>query len=141
MFANSLRRRALSVYLLHMGGPNGDALEWEALFSTRFLSRLNKMGVTRAASTGEADVVLVTGLLTERNLDKVLTELANMHVSSTLVVAGDAAIDGGEWAEADLPGLSEYPLSHYVDVQITVPGNPPTPQALLVALGAAVSAE
>ncbi len=135
MFSNSVRRRALSVYLLHMGGPNGEKLEWQALFSSRFLPSLRKMGVTVAASAGEADVALVTGVLTERNLDAVLAELARMPASSSLVVAGDAAINGGAWAES--PGLSEYPLSHYVDVQITVPGSPPTPQALLAVLIAA----
>ena len=141
MFANSVRRRALSIYLLHMGGPNGDALEWEALFTPRFLPRLRKMGAIRVTSARDADVVMVTGLLTERNRDAVLRELAQMPVSSALVVAGDAAIDGGEWADADMPGLSEYPLSHYVDVRITVPGSPPTPQALIAALGASLSAE
>ncbi len=97
------------------------------------------MGLTEAASPDEADVVMVTGVLTERNRDSVIKELARMPASSSLVVAGDAAIDGGAWA--DMPGLCEYPLSHYVDVQITVPGSPPTPQALLAALGAAVNAE
>lgn len=135
MFANSLRRRALSVYLLHMGGPNGDALEWQSLFSPRFLPRLRKMGVAVVASAGDADVALITGVLTERNLDAVLGELARLPTSSTLVVVGDAAIDGGAWAES--PGLSEYSLSHYIDVQITVPGSPPTPQAMLAALIAA----
>lgn len=138
MFALSVRRRALSVYLLHMGGPNGDALEWQALLSQRFQSRLRKLGVTEAPSVEDADVVLVTGVLTERNLDAVLAELARMPASSNLVVVGDAAIDGGAWASADMPGLAEYSLSHYVDVQITVPGSPPTPQALLAALNAAV---
>ncbi|HKP54540.1 MAG TPA: hypothetical protein VJ183_18035 [Chloroflexia bacterium] len=141
MFANIVRRRALSIYLLHMGGPNADALEWEALFTPRFLPRLQKMGATRAASARDADVVVVTGLLTEANRDDVLSELAQMSMSSTLVVAGDAAIDGGEWADANMPGLAEYPLSHYVDVQITVPGSPPTPQALIAALSAVLSAE
>jgi Ni,Fe-hydrogenase III small subunit len=141
MFANSVRRRALSIYLLHMGGPNSDALEWEALFTPRFLPRLRKMGATRAASAAEADVVVVTGVLTEANRDVVLAELAQMPVSSALVLAGDAAIDGGAWGDVEMPGLSEYPLSHYVDVQITVPGSPPTPQALLAALGAVLSAE
>ena len=141
MFANAVRRRALSVYLLHMGGPNGDAVEWQALWSSRFQARLGKMGVTQVSSAGEADVVVVTGTLTEGNRVGVLEELARMPVSSSLIVAGDAAIDGGAWADVDMPGLSEYPLSHYVDVQITVPGSPPTPQALLAALGAAVNAE
>lgn len=139
MFANSLRRQVLYVYLLHMGGPDGDALEWQALASSRFLARLRKLGVAQVSSAEEADVVIVTGVLTERNRDAVIEELARMPATSSLVVAGDAAIDGGVWA--DMPGLSEYPLSHYIDVQITVPGSPPTPQALLAALGAAVNAE
>ncbi len=139
MFANALRRRVLSVYLLHMGGPNGDALEWQALSSVRFLARLRKLGLIQVSSPGEADVIVVTGVLTERNRDTVIGELAKMPASSSLVIAGDAAIDGGAWA--DMPGLSEYPLSHYIDVQITVPGSPPTPQALLAALGAVVNAE
>jgi len=137
--SNYIRRRSLAVCLLHMGGPNGDALEWEALWTPRFTVRLRKMGVTRVWSVGDADVVVVTGVLTERNREGVLAGLANLPASSALVVAGDAAINGGVWGRLDMPGLSEYPLSHYVDVQITVPGNPPSPQAIVAALLAVVS--
>lgn len=136
---NNLRRRSLSVCLLHMGGPNGDALEWEALFTPHFLQRLRKMGVRRVSSVEQAEIVVVTGLLTESNIDGVLAALSTLPASSTLIVAGDAAINGGIWSRVDMPGLSEYPLSHYVDVQITVPGSPPTPQALLAALVAATA--
>jgi Ni,Fe-hydrogenase III small subunit len=119
-----------------MGGWNGDALEWEALLSPRFLPRLLKLGVEIVATPQEANVLVVTGLLTLGNLDAVLQEIARMSQPSVLVAAGDAAIDGGIWARLDLPGLAPYPLSHYADVHITIPGNPPSPQALLVALTA-----
>ena len=36
-----------------------------------------------------------------------------------------------------MPHLAPYPISHYADVQVTVPGGPPTPQALIAALAAA----
>ena len=36
-----------------------------------------------------------------------------------------------------MPGLDPHGLSHYAEVQITVPGDPPTPQALLAAIAAA----
>jgi Ni,Fe-hydrogenase III small subunit len=36
-----------------------------------------------------------------------------------------------------MPGLDAHSLSHYADVQITVPGDPPTPQALIAAIAAA----
>jgi Ni,Fe-hydrogenase III small subunit len=84
-------------------------------------------------------VLVVTGLLTQGNLDAVLREIARMPQPSLVVAAGDAAINGGVWARLGLPGLPLYPLSHYVDVQITVPGTPPAPQALLAALAAIAS--
>jgi len=84
-------------------------------------------------------VLVVTGLLTQGNLDAVLREIARMPQPSMVVAAGDAAINGGSWSRLGLPGLAPYLLSHYVDVQITVPGNPPTPQALLAALAAIAS--
>ena len=133
------RRRSLGVYHLHMGGWNGDALEWEALLSPRFVPRLRKLGVGVVFSAAEADIILVTGLLTRQNLDAVLHEVASMPEPSAIVAAGDAAIDGGAWGLMELPGLNPYPLRHYAEVRITVPGSPPTPQALLAALVAAAS--
>ena len=138
MFAG-IKRRSLYVYHLQMGGWNGDALEWEALFSPRFLPRLRKLGVSAVPSVEEADVVVATGLLTHANLDAVLAEIALMPQTCTLIAAGDAAINGGIWAREQLPGISPYPLSHYADISIIVPGNPPTPQSLLAALAAAAS--
>ena len=125
------------MYHLHMGGPDADALEWRALKSSRFAPRLRQMGVQHVARASEADVVVLTGVLTARNLDAVLAEVAQMPSPSVLVAAGDAATDGGAWANARMPGLEHYPLSHYVDVQVSVPGEPPTPQALIAALAAA----
>jgi Ni,Fe-hydrogenase III small subunit len=137
MFANTARHNSLSVYHLHMGGPDADALEWQALLSPRFAPRLAQMGVTHASSTSTADVVVVTGLLTDRNLDAVLAELASMPSPSVLVVVGDCAINGGPWAKAHMASPSLHPLSYYADVQVSVPGDPPTPQALIAALSAA----
>ncbi len=128
------RRKALGVYHLHMGGWNGDALEWEALLSPRFLPRLRKLGVEAVFSPLDADVMLVTGLLTVGNLDAVLAEIARLPEPSVVIAVGDAAIDGGAWARMELPGLNPHPLSHYADVRIAVPGNPPNPQAIFAAL-------
>lgn len=137
MFMNLIRPRSLSVCHLHMGGPDADAMEWQALMSPRFELRLRHMGVRFTRSTSEADVVVVTGLLTRRNMDSVLARLALMPSPSALVTAGDCAINGGQWAKAGMPALSPYPLSHYADVNVSVPGDPCTPQALVAALVAA----
>lgn len=125
------------MYHLHLGGAEGDALEWRGLSAPRFQARLKQMGVCMVASVVEADVVVVTGLLTGGNLDAAMLELDAMTTPSVLVAIGDAAIDGGIWARSAAPGLAPYPLGHYADVALAVPGSPPSPQALLEALAAA----
>ena len=125
------------VYHLHMGGPDAAAVEWSALRTPRFESRLIHSGVTEVESAAQADVVVVTGLLTSRNLDSVLAELATAPSPSVLVAGGDTVINQRGWSSLKLPGLAPFPLNHYVEVQISVPGNPPTPQALIAALAAA----
>jgi Ni,Fe-hydrogenase III small subunit len=127
----------LFVYHLHMGGPDAAAIEWSALRAPRFQSRLMQSGVAEVDAARQADVVVVTGLLTLRNLDSVLAELATTPSPSVLVAAGDSVINPKGWSRLKLPGLAPYALNHYVEVQISVPGNPPTPQALIAAIAAA----
>jgi Ni,Fe-hydrogenase III small subunit len=78
--------------------------------------------------------MLVTGLLLTRNLDATLREMASLPQPSVIVVVGDAAIDGGQWARLEMPGLAEYPLSHYADIGFHVPGDPPTPQEIIAVI-------
>jgi Ni,Fe-hydrogenase III small subunit len=137
MLPISSRQKSLYVYHLHMGGPDVDALEWRSLRSPRFAPRLEQTGIAYVYSPAEADVVILTGLLLARNLDAVLTELSKVPSPAVLVAAGDAAINGGPWAKLDMPPVAPYPIGHYADIQVTVPGGPPTPQALIAALAAA----
>ena len=128
---------SLYVYHFHLGGPDGDALEWRALLASKYAQRLVQMGAAMVGSAREADVVVVTGVLTARNLDVVLAELARMPAPSVIVAAGDAATGHGIWSHAHLPGLWRHHLGHYVEIAVSVSGNPPTPQALIAALVAA----
>ena len=137
MFRESPRQRSLSVYHLHMGGADGDALEFEALKARRFDARLRAMGVRFVDAAWDADIVVLTGLLLRSTLDYVLQKLSNIPQPSVLIAAGDCAINGGRWASAETPGLAPYPLSHYADIQISVPGDPVTAQALVASLVAA----
>ncbi len=137
MPAYSAFERSLFVYHLHMGGADADAWEWRSLSAPRYRAKLRQLGVQFVGSAREADVVVVTGLLLAGNLAGVLVQLALMPFPSAVVAAGDAACTGGIWAEEGLPGLAPYPLSHYADVQLTIPGSPPTPQALIEGLAAA----
>lgn len=137
MLTNSARQKSVYVYHLYMGGADADAMECGALLAPRFQVRLRHLGIRFVATAAEADIVLVTGLLLVRNAGSVMEELAAMTSPAVLVAVGDAAINGGVWGEHALPGLAPYPLGHYADVGLSVPGNPPTPQAILAGLAAA----
>ena len=137
MFIGSARQKSVAVYHLHMGGPDAAALEWRALRSPRFDARLKALGMRFVTSAWEADVMVITGLLLEHAIDAVLRELASHPQPSVVIAAGDEAINGGQWSKLEMPALAPYPLSHYADIQISVPGDPPTPQALIAALAAA----
>jgi Ni,Fe-hydrogenase III small subunit len=137
MFAPAARHRSLFVYALHMGGPDADALEVEDLLSSRYANRLEQLGVTFVPGPERADIVVATGLLTEGNMSAVFEALGRVPSPSVLVAAGDAAVSGSLWSRADLPAVSAHPLSHFAEVTLTVPGDPPTPQALVAAISAA----
>jgi formate hydrogenlyase subunit 7 len=135
MFANFARQRSIAVYHLHMGGPDGDAAACDALCAPRFETRLGALGIYFVNSAAQADVMLVTGLLLARYLDSVLREIASLPQPSTLITVGDCAINGGQWAKLEMPGLSAHPLSYYADIPFHVPGDPPAPHDILNAIG------
>lgn len=134
MLPNSARQKSIYIYHLYMGGADADALECGALLAPRFQVRLQHLGMRFVDTAAHADIVLVTGLLLVRNAGSVLEELAAMPSPAVLVAVGDAAINGGVWSGSAMPGLAPYPLDHYAGVGLSVPGNPPTPQAILAAL-------
>ena len=134
MFRNRVRRRAIAIYHLHMGGPDGDAEACRTLSAPRYEERLNSIGARLVSTAAEADIILLTGLLLSRNLDPTLREIASLPQPSSVIAVGDSAIDGGQWARLEMPGLSPYPITHYVDILAGIPGDPPTPQDILAAL-------
>ncbi len=119
MFTNSARQKSISVYHLHMGGPDSDALEWRALYAPRFEARLKGIGVSFTNTAWEADVLVLTGLLLASNLDDVLYELSNLPQTTVIIAAGDCAINGGQWARLEMHGLAPHPLSHYASWSIS----------------------
>src|SRR5436305_847992 len=100
------RRRSLSVYHLHMGGPDADASQVRDLPSPMFEARLRQMGAAFVQSAAGADVMLVTGLLTEKNLDAVLAQVAALPSPALVITVGDNATSGGTWAHLDSPALA-----------------------------------
>ena len=121
--------RSLSIRQVDAGSCNGCELEIHALANAFY--DLERFGLRFVASPRHADVLLVTGPVT-RNLREALERThAATPGPKWIVACGACAIDGGPFAGgyACLNGLGEV-----LPVDLSIPGCPPSPKALLQGL-------
>ena len=130
--ANTARRRlgrSLSIREVDAGSCNGCELEIHALGNAYY--DLERFGLRFVASPRHADVLLVTGPVTQ-NMRMALERTYNATPNPKWVVTvGDCARDGGCFAGsyAVVGGVSAV-----VPVDLHVPGCPPPPLEILRAL-------
>jgi len=125
--------RALVIRHVDAGSCNGCELELHALNNPYY--NLEGLGIRFAASPRHADLLLVTGPVS-RNMERALRIAYEAMPDPKLVVAvGDCGRDGGIFGEgyATVGGVSRV-----IPVDVTVPGCPPPPAAVLQGILAAV---
>ena len=118
------------------GSCNGCELELNALNNPYY--NLEGMGIKFAASPRHADMLLVTGPVS-RNMEQALRIAYEAMPDPKLVVAvGDCGRDGGIFGEsyASCGGVSKV-----IPVDVTVPGCPPPPAAVLQGILTAISGQ
>jgi Ni,Fe-hydrogenase III small subunit len=127
--------RSLSIRQVDAGSCNGCELEIHAL-SNPFYD-LERFGFRFVASPRHADVLLVTGPVTENMREALLRTFAATPGPKWVVAAGDCALTGGLFAGsyAVAGGVHEV-----VPVDVRIPGCPPSPTALLRGLMAVLEA-
>ncbi len=118
--------RALSIRQVDAGSCNGCELEIHALNNCYY--NLEGMGIQFVASPRHADMLLVTGPVT-RNMEVALRRTYDATPEPKLVVAiGDCGCNGGVFG-------ANYACRGGVDkaipVDVTIPGCPPEPVAIL----------
>ena len=121
--------RSLSIRHVDAGSCNGCELEIHAL-SNAFYD-LERLGLRFVASPRHADVLMVTGPVT-KNMCEALLRTYNATPDPKWVIAvGGCAADGGLFAGsyAVVGGVKDV-----VPVDLTIPGCPPNPKALLAGL-------
>jgi Ni,Fe-hydrogenase III small subunit len=121
--------RSLSIRQVDAGSCNGCELEIHAL-SNAFYD-LERFGFHFVASPRHADVLMVTGPVT-KNMREALLRTYNATPDPKWVIAvGACAVDGGLFAGsyAVVGGVKDV-----VPVDLTIPGCPPNPKALLAGL-------
>src|SRR5690349_360169 len=121
--------RSLSIREVDAGSCNGCELEIHAL--NNVLYDLERFGLRFVASPRHADVLLVTGPVTQNMREALERTYAATPDPKWVVAVGDCARDCGAFAgsSACVGGVSRV-----VPVDLHIAGCPPTPQALLSGL-------
>jgi len=125
---NSLRG---SVQVRHVdtGSCNGCEIEVGAAFGGVY--DVERYGARLVASPRHADVLAVTGVVTHNMVEPLLRTVEATPQPRVVIAIGDCARDCGLFAGAY--GVAGS-VSDIVDVDLTVPGCPPHPAAIVAAL-------
>jgi Ni,Fe-hydrogenase III small subunit len=123
------RGRSLAVRHVDAGSCNG--CEHELILASSPYTDLERFGIGIVASPRHADVLLVTGLVTTRMREPLLTAYAAMPEPRRVAALGDCALGHHPLGREDaLVG----PVEAVLPLDLRIPGCPPTPDAIAAAL-------
>ena len=123
------RGRSLAVRHVDAGSCNG--CEHELTLASAPQYDLQRYGFGVVASPRHADVLLVTGTVTTRMREPLLTAYASMPEPRLVVALGDCALGCGVLGSAsELAG----PVEAILPVDLRIPGCPPPPEAIAAGL-------
>ncbi len=118
--------RALQIRAVDGGSTNAEEIELTALGNAYY--DIERFGLSFAASPRHADMLFVTGPVT-RNLETAVRTTYEAAPQPCIVVAvGDGACTGGIWKDSY---AVVGPVEAVIPVHIKIPGDPPTPTAIL----------
>src|SRR5215813_4908627 len=123
--------RSLSIREVDAGSCNGCELEIHALNNAFY--DIERFGLRFVASPRHADVLLVTGPVAKNMREALERTYAATPDPKWVVAAGDCAADCGVFAGSY---ACIGPVASVIPVDLTIPGCPPTPLALLKGLTA-----
>ena len=121
--------RSLAIREVDAGSCNGCELEINALQNAVY--DLERFGLRFVASPRHADVLLVTGPVTKNMRLALERSYIATPAPKWVVAVGECAITGGVFAGSY---ACIGPVAAVLPVALTIPGCPPTPQALLTGL-------
>ena len=128
------RKLGRSLHVRHLDAGSCNACDFEMGALSNPYYDLHRYGVHFVASPRHADLLMVTGVVT-RNLEEALRKSYEAMPEPRLVMACGACAAGGETYGAGYAIVGA--ASKVVPVDISVPGCPPRPAAMIAALLAA----
>jgi Ni,Fe-hydrogenase III small subunit len=123
------RGRSLALRHVDAGSCNGCEHELNQLTSPYY--DLQRFGLNIVASPRHADLLLVTGTVTTRMKDALLTAYAAMPEPRRVAALGDCALGCGVLG---LPEAIAGQVEDFLPVDVRIPGCPPTPERIAEAL-------
>ncbi len=126
--------RALAIRQVDAGSCNGCEIEIHALNNPYY--NIEGLGIKFVASPRHADMLLVTGPVS-RHMERALKIAYEATPDPKLVVAvGECGCNGGVFGESY---ASRGAVSNVIPVDVSIPGCPPPPLAILQGILTAVS--
>ncbi|HEY1681061.1 MAG TPA: hypothetical protein VGF98_05450 [Candidatus Tumulicola sp.] len=134
--AKRVRTLGRSIHLRHVdaGSDGSEEQELAAIFNPYYDA--NRLGIFLTATPRHADVLVVTGAVTQSMREPLLRTFDAMPNPKVVIALGTTACSGGIFAAA---GGAPVPVRAVLDVDVMIPGAPPAPLSILhglwVALG------
>lgn len=123
-----------SLHVRHLDAGSCNACDFEMAALTNPVYDLHRYGISFVASPRHADMIMVTGVVTRNLAEAVLMTYEAMPEPKLVMAVGACAAGGATYGETyALIGA----LDKILPVDILVPGCPPRPSAMLIALLAA----
>ena len=123
-----------SLHVRHLDAGSCNACDFEMGATSNPIYDLHRFGIAFVASPRHADMIMVTGVVT-RNLEQALKMTYAAMPEPKLVMACGTCAAGGNTYGSTYAIVGK--VSDVVPVDIIVPGCPPRPSAMIIALCAA----
>ncbi|MBC7442825.1 MAG: oxidoreductase [Ramlibacter sp.] len=120
---------SIQVRFINAGGCNDCAQEVSSAFGPVY--DVERYGIRLVASPRHADVILITGGVTRNMIEPIRRAVDATPTPRFVIAVGDCALTGGVFAGGY--GIAG-PVPDFIDVDLSVPGNPPEPALIVEAL-------
>ncbi|MDR2544315.1 MAG: NADH-quinone oxidoreductase subunit B family protein [Methanobrevibacter sp.] len=125
-----VRKSSIHVCIINCGGCNGCDVELVALFSPRY--DIEQYGIYIHNNPREADVLLVTGAVTEQWVDNIKRIYTKVPEPKIVACVGNCPISGDVFNQEG--GTVHAPVSNFIPVAAEISGCPPRPSEILEAI-------
>ncbi len=121
--------RSLWVFHLSTGSCNNCDIEILDCLTPRY--DVERFGIVLVGSIKHADVLLVSGIGTRKNADRIKRLYEQMPKPGFVVAIGACACSGGIFRDGY---AMAGPISEIIPVDVWIPGCPPKPEAIIAGI-------